>query len=88
MSIQGLIVRFAEFIASPSICSYQLKYFRKMWNASLAFWVLTWKLSKAHFYILNFVKPTGMSTEGKRLRYTEFIVLFSIPKGNVNNKSH
>ena len=31
---------------------------------------------------------TEMSTEGKRLRYTEFVVLFSIPKGNVDIKSN
>ena len=58
-----------------------------MWNASLVFWVLTWNLSKAHLYILNFDKPTEMSTKGKRLKYTEFIILLRIPKGSVDMNS-
>ena len=29
-----------------------------------------------------------MSTEGKRLRYNEFIILLSIPKGSVDMKSY
>ena len=59
-----------------------------MWNASLAFQVLTWNLSKGHFYILNFEKPTEMPTEGKRLRYTEFIILLRMPKDSVDMKSY
>ena len=59
-----------------------------MWNASLAFQVLTWNLSKVHFYILNFEKPTEMPTEGKRLRYTEFIILLRMPKDSVDMKSY
>ena len=58
-----------------------------MWNASLAFRVLTWNLSKAHLYILNFDKPTEMSTKEKRLKYTEFIILLRIPNGSVNINS-
>ena len=54
-----------------------------MWNASLiAFQVLTWDLSKAHLYILNFDKPTEMSTKRKRLKYTELIILLRIPNGS------
>ena len=59
-----------------------------MWNASLAFRVLTFNLSKAHLYILNFDKPTEMLTKGKRLRYTEFIILLRIPKGSVGKNSY
>ena len=55
-----------------------------MWNASLAFRVLMWNLTKAHLYILNFDKPTEMLTKGKRLRSTEFINLLRIPKGSVD----
>ena len=58
-----------------------------MWNASLAFRVLTWNLSKAHLYILNFDKPTEMSTKGKRLKYTEFINLQRIPNERVDMNS-
>ena len=58
-----------------------------MWNASLAFWVLTRNLSNAHPYILNFDKPTEMLTKGKRLRSTEFINLLRIPKGSVDMNS-
>ena len=58
-----------------------------MWNASLAFRVLTWNLSKAHLYILNFDKPTEMWTKEKRLKYTEFIILLRIPNGSVNMNS-
>ena len=59
-----------------------------MWNASLVFWVLTWNLSKAHLYILNFDKPTEMSTKGERFKYTEFIILLRIPKGSVDMNSY
>ena len=59
-----------------------------MWNVSLAFPVLTWNLSKGHLYISNFDKPTEMLTEGKRLRYTEFIILLRIPKDSVDMKSY
>ena len=62
-------------------CRYLLKYFRKIWNASLAFLVLTGNLSEAHFYIFNFDRPTEISAEGKRLRYAEFTNLMIIPKG-------
>ena len=58
-----------------------------MWNASLAFRVLTWNLSKTHLYILNFDKPKEMSTKGKRLKYTEFILL-RIPKVIVDMNSY
>ena len=58
-----------------------------MWNASLVFRVLTWNLSKAHLYILNFDKPTEMSTKGKRLKYTEFINLQRIPNERVDMNS-
>ena len=58
-----------------------------MWNASFAFRVLTWNLSKAHLYILNFDKPTEMSTKGKRLKYTEFINLQRIPNERVDMNS-
>ena len=58
-----------------------------MWNASLAFRVLMWNLSKAHLYILNFDKPTEMSTKGKRLKYTEFINLQRIPNERVDMNS-
>ena len=59
-----------------------------MWNASFAFRVLTLNLSKAHLYILNFDKPAEMSTKGKRLKYTEFIILLRIPKGSFNMNSY
>ena len=59
-----------------------------MWNASLAFQVLTWNLSKTHPYILNVDKATEMSTKEKRLKYTEFIVLLRIPKGSVDMSSY
>ena len=59
-----------------------------MWNVSLAFRVLTWNLSKAHLYILNFDKTTKMLAKGKRLKYTEFIILLRIPKGSVDMNSH
>ena len=59
-----------------------------MWNASLAFRVLTWNLSKAHLYILNLDKPTEMSTKGKRLRYTEVSISLRIPKGSVDMNSY
>ena len=59
-----------------------------MWNATLAFWILIWDLSKTHLYIFNFDKPTEMLTEGKKLRYTEFIILRRIPKGSVNMNSY
>ena len=55
-----------------------------MWNATRTFWILTWNLSKVRFYTLNFDRHTELSTEGKRLRYTEFIILLSIPKGSVD----
>ena len=58
-----------------------------MWNASLAFRVLMWNLSKAHLYILNFDKPTEMLTKGKRLKYTEFITLQRIPNESVDMNS-
>ena len=58
-----------------------------MWNASFAFRVLTLNLSKAHLYILNFDKPAEMSTKGKRLKYTEFIILLRIPKASVDMNS-
>ena len=45
-------------------------------------------LSKAHFYILNFGRPTEMSTEGNRVRYIEFIILLSILEGNVDMNSY
>ena len=59
-----------------------------MWNVSLAFRVLTWNLSKAHLYIFNFDKPTEILTKGKRLKYTEFIILLRIPKGSVDMNSY
>ena len=59
-----------------------------MWNASFAFRVLTLNLSKAHLYILNFDKPAEMSTKGKRLKYTEFIILLRISKSNANMNSY
>ena len=46
------------------------------------------KLSKAHLYILNFDKPAEMSTKGKRLKYTEFIILLRIPKGSIGMNSY
>ena len=49
---------------------------------------LVWNVSKAHLYILNFGKATEMSTEGKRLRYTEFIIVLRIPKGTVDMNSY
>ena len=58
-----------------------------MWNASLVFWLLTWNLSKAHLYILNFDKATEISTKEKRLKYTEFIILLRIPKASVDMNS-
>ena len=58
-----------------------------MWNASLAFRVLTLNLSKAHLYILNFDKPTKMLTKGKTLKYIEFIILLRISNGSVNMNS-
>ena len=58
-----------------------------MWNASLAFRVLMWNLTKAHLYILNFDKPTEMWTKGKRLKYTEFITLQRIPNESVDMNS-
>ena len=58
-----------------------------MWNASFAFRVLTLNLSKAHLYILNFDKPAEMSTKGKRLKYTEFIILLRILNGSVGMNS-
>ena len=58
-----------------------------MWNASLAFRVLMWNLTKAHLYILNFDKPTEMLTKGKRLKYTEFITLQRIPNESVDMNS-
>ena len=48
---------------------------------------MTWNLSKAHLYILNFDKPTKMLTKGKRLKYTEVIILLRIPNGSVNMNS-
>ena len=48
---------------------------------------MTLNLSKAHLYILNFDKPAEMSTKGKRLKYTEFIILLRIPKGSVDMNS-
>ena len=59
-----------------------------MWNASLAFRILTWNLSKAHLYILNFDKPTEMSTKRKRLKYTEIIILLRILNGSVDMNSY
>ena len=59
-----------------------------MWNTSLAFWVLTWNLSKEYPNNVNFDKPTEMSTKGKRLKYTEFIILLRISKSNVNMNSY
>ena len=38
-----------------------------MGNASLAFRALTWNLSKAHLYILNYDKPMEMSTKGEKI---------------------
>ena len=58
-----------------------------MWNVSLAFRVLTWNLSKAHLYIFNFDKPTEILTKGKRLKYTEFIILLRIPNDSVDMNS-
>ena len=58
-----------------------------MWNVSIAFRVLTWDLSKAHLYILNFDKPTEISTKGKRLKYTEFIILLRITNASVDMNS-
>ena len=59
-----------------------------MWNTSLAFWVLTWNLSKEYPNNVNFDKPTEMSTKGKRLKYTEFIILLRISKSNANMNSY
>ena len=33
---------------------------------------------------MNFDKPTRMSTEEKRLKYTGFIILLRIPNGSVD----
>ena len=59
-----------------------------MWNVSLAFRVLTWSLSKAHPYILNFEKPMEKSTNRKRLKYTKFINLPRFPKCSVDMNSY
>ena len=47
-----------------------------MWNASLAFRILTWYLSKSHPDILNFDKPTEMLTKEKRLKWEFCIWIF------------
>lgn len=57
-------------------------------KTSLAFAILTQNLSKAHFDISNFDRPTKMSTKGKRDWYIEFIILLSIRQGSVNMNSY
>ena len=52
------------------------------------FCVSSFDLSKARLYILNFDKPAEMSTKGKRLKYTEFIILLRIPKGSIGMNSY
>ena len=49
--------------------------------------ILTWNLSKAHLYILNFDKPTQMSTKEKKYIYTELIILLRISNGSVDMNS-
>ena len=64
-----------------------IKIFLKNVKCESCVSILTWNLSKAHLYILSFDKPTETSTKGKRLKYTEFIILLRIPNGSVDINS-
>ena len=55
-----------------------------MRNANLAFGILTWRLSWAHLYIINFQKPMQMCIKGVRVRYDALIISLCTLKGTVD----